>query len=59
MKKTQSNYYAYLLRLWREDGRDNWHVTLQNPHNGELLKFADIEKFWAFLLDVTGSAQND
>ena len=55
MRKKEADYYAYLLRLWREDGRANWRITLQSPHDGELIKFADLERFWEFLQQIVQS----
>ena len=43
------DYHAFLLRLWREDGRSPWRVTLENPHTGEKQTFATPEQFWDYL----------
>lgn len=53
MRKNHDDYYAYLLRFWRKDGRDAWYATLQNPHSGELLKFANLEQLWEFIQQQT------
>ncbi len=43
------NYRAYLLRLWRESDRDPWRATLEDPHTGERLGFAGIDRLVAYL----------
>jgi hypothetical protein len=50
------NYFAYLLRLWRESGGDlprdestRWRASLQDPHSGERVGFANLEDLFAFL----------
>jgi len=50
-------YHSYLLRLWpaAERGRVVWRASLQNPHNGERLGFASLERLFAFLQDQTGN----
>ncbi len=37
-----SDYHAYLLRLWREEGGD-WRVSLQSTRTGERYGFADLQ----------------
>lgn len=37
-----TDYHAYLLRLWREDG-ENWRVSLQLSRTGERFGFADLQ----------------
>jgi hypothetical protein len=45
------DYVAYLLRLWREKGGEltQWRASLQNPHTGEKVGFANLEAFFAYL----------
>ena len=47
--REQPNYHAFLLRIWQEDGRLPWRVTVENPHTGEKQTFATPELFWAYL----------
>ena len=35
----------------------SWRVMLENPHNGKLYGFANLDKLFAFLADKTG--END
>jgi hypothetical protein len=37
-----TDYHAYLLRLWREEG-ENWRVSLQSIRTGERFGFADLQ----------------
>lgn len=48
-KANQSDYHAYLLRMWRDERDGPWRTTLVNPHSGEQLNFASLEQMWAFL----------
>ncbi len=46
---TPRNYHAYLLRLWRESEHDPWRATLEDPHTGERLGFANLDRLLAYL----------
>jgi hypothetical protein len=52
------DYFAYLLRLWREKGGQAgaWRASLQDPHSGEKLGFAHLDELVAFLRERTGPA---
>jgi len=56
MDKTSANanYYAYLLRCWRENAAAPWRATLENPHSGEIIGFASLEQLYQFLERQTG-----
>ncbi len=45
----ETNYWSYLLRVWRESAQDPWRAMLEDPHTGERLAFADAERLLAFL----------
>jgi hypothetical protein len=42
-------YRAYMLRLWRLDGKGSWRARLENVETGEQLGFASLEKLIEFL----------
>jgi hypothetical protein len=44
-------YHAYLLRLWMEQrgGQPLWRASLEDPHTGQRLGFADLNQLFAFL----------
>ncbi len=46
-----SNYLSYLLRVWRVEVRDQtvWRASLECPHTGEQLGFADLEALCRYL----------
>lgn len=48
-------YHAYLIRLWvaQEKGQKVWRASLENPHNGERLAFASLQRLFDFLQDQT------
>jgi hypothetical protein len=47
------NYYAYLLRLWRDGELAPWRASLEAPGHPEVLTFRDIKALIAFLLEKT------
>jgi hypothetical protein len=49
------DYVAYLLRLWREKGggTTQWRASLQDPHSGERVGFADLEELFDYLRQET------
>lgn len=51
----QSTYLAYMLRLWQVDrqGQPEWRASLESPHTGERLGFADVAQLLAFLQEKT------
>jgi hypothetical protein len=51
MGKARRGYLSYLLRLWQADadGELVWRTSLESPHTGERLSFADAESLFAFL----------
>jgi hypothetical protein len=44
------------LWLATEQGRLVWRASLENPHTGERLGFATLERLFAFLEDQTTAA---
>lgn len=51
MTDAPRGYLSYLLRLWQAsvDGELVWRASLESPHTGERLGFADVESLFAFL----------
>ena len=51
MVKKQLHYLSYLLRLWpaSRDTEATWHASLENPHTGQRLGFANLEDLLQFL----------
>ena len=51
-------YSSYLLRLWAESGvgaerPQAWRFSLEDPHTGEHIGFASLDKLCAFLRERT------
>ncbi len=46
-----SEYRAYLLRLWRSGPDADWRGSLQSVQTGERHLFADMETLLAFLIE--------
>jgi hypothetical protein len=55
MTRKQHRRLSYLLRLWPVQGAGQtvWRASLENPHTGEQLGFATLERLFAFLEDQT------
>jgi hypothetical protein len=49
-------YFAYLLRLWRENRDGPWRVLLENPNVEEKIGFANLDELIEFLQNKTGEA---
>jgi hypothetical protein len=47
----QRRYAAYLLRLWQVNDAEPpiWHASLEDPHTGERIGFANLMSLCAFL----------
>lgn len=50
------HYHAYLLRLWRGEDESPWRALLENPHTGEILRFASLADLFAYLAAATGDS---
>ena len=48
-------YFAYLLRLWRENRDGCWRVLLENPNEKERIGFANLDELVEFLEGKTGA----
>ena len=53
MTSEQSDYHAYLLRLWREGVQKPWRAELVSPHTGAKQHFADQGQLLTFLAELT------
>ena len=51
-KQAKPDYLAYLVRLWRE-GEGGWRGTLENPHTGDRMVFADVASLLAYVQQQT------
>ena len=51
MGEARRGYLSYLLRLWQASvgGELVWRASLESPHTGECVGFADVESLFAFL----------
>jgi hypothetical protein len=51
MSKEPSDYYSGLLRLWREDGKDqaSWRASLESSLTGTRHAFLSLEELFLFL----------
>ena len=57
MPKEPTDYYSGLLRLWREDGKDqtSWRASLESSLTGTRHAFASLEELFLFLRRQVGA----
>lgn len=53
------NYFAGLVRFWREDEHTPWRVTLENPHTNQKQNFASPEAYWQFVQNILAGSETD
>lgn len=55
-RTSKEQYLSYLLRLWqvRIGNELVWRASLERPHTGERLGFANLEKLFTYLRQQTG-----
>lgn len=65
-ESARRDYLSYLLRVWRVEVRERtiWRASLESPHTGERLGFADLEALCRYLRAETqqeggGATPND
>lgn len=60
MDRELSDYISYLLRVWQtsSEGSVAWRASLESPHSGERIGFADLNKLFAFLRQQTGAVDD-
>jgi hypothetical protein len=56
---TQTDYLAYLLRLWRDGSGSTWRASLEDTSSGESKTFAEVRLLTAYLQYLTGEAPPD
>lgn len=62
MNRSETNYQAYLLRLWRDGPRNRWRASLQSTKASDTQLFADVRSLLNFLqsqTDETTSKDDD
>lgn len=49
-------YCAYMVRLWQDGPQAPWRASAQATHGGDIVRFADLDALFAFLLAQTTSS---
>lgn len=57
--RPQTNYCAYLVRLWQDNPNDGWRASAQSAQSGETVRFADLAQLFAFLQAQTARQPAD
>jgi hypothetical protein len=60
--QVQKDYFAYLLRMWREENGEEmpvgnmrlWRASLQSPNSHQRIGFTCLEELFTFLLSQAG-----
>ncbi len=52
----QTEYHAYLLRLWRESAGGSWRAMLQDVVTGERHGFPGLVALWSFIRAEIGES---
>jgi hypothetical protein len=54
----ETDYVAYLLRLWRvrSDGKTAWRASVESARTGEHKRFTNLDDLFDFLRQQTGAA---
>lgn len=53
-KQEKQRYHSYLLRLWKDGDNAPWRASLEDPHNGTQLNFAELKQLIVYLEKETG-----
>lgn len=59
MNRNETNYQAYLLRLWRDGPNNHWRASLQRTKASEAQLFADVQSLLNFLHGQTTETVRD
>jgi hypothetical protein len=60
MKKGKSkDYFACLVRFWRDQEAHSWRVTIEDPHTKDKQSFANPNDFWCYLSTILASSDID
>lgn len=59
MNRSETNYQAYLLRLWRDGPRNCWRASLQSTKGSETQLFADMQSLLDFLHSQTNETERE
>ncbi len=54
-----NDYYAYLIRLWRDDQQQPWRAELVSPQTGETRCFATPEQLFGYVQQRIGADPAD
>ena len=59
MKKEETHYLSYLLRLWRDSDIENvWRASVESARTGERQGFAGLDDLFGFLREQTDAWQD-
>jgi hypothetical protein len=61
VSEERRRYVSYLLRLWQAQSQEGlvWRASLEQANTGERRGFASLADLYAFLEQVTASANED
>jgi hypothetical protein len=55
------DYFAYLLRIWRGDSREQaaWRAALEDPHTRQVIAFGSIEALCRYLVQLSEASSKE
>lgn len=56
IREEKERYDAYLVRIWRDDGRGQWRGQVTPVGGGAVRFFTDPMKLWLYLVGETAVA---
>jgi hypothetical protein len=58
-KENSSDYFACLIRFWRENDQAAWRVTLENPHTTNKQHFVNPEQCWQYIQTILANSDTN
>ncbi len=46
------DYYAYVIRIWRENAMNPWQITLDDPGAAQRRQFDSLEALYEFIQET-------
>ena len=58
MYEQKSNYFSYLLRVWKDSVDGEWHASLQDVISGECHHYPTLYELYVNLWELTSQEGN-
>lgn len=54
-----SDYYAFMLRIWRDENAEQWRASVEDAHSAEKLTFKNPEQLSEYLTALLKDGDTD